>query len=634
MMANTARKLVALGLALTALTGQSIAQSPVVTLEPSIVQAEVPMRDGIALAADVYFPGPVEHMPKGGWPIILMRTPYDRTSRLKGLTERYVSHGYALVVEDTRGRYNSGGHWSLTGVDGNDGYDTAKWILAQPWSNGKIGTVGTSYEGGTQHAMAIAGAPGLSAMVPRFAVSDIGEFGVRHQGAFELRFYNWVFAMGDPGQENGSLKAARRAVSDPASAPAIVALASKTSEYVRALPLRPGTTPLRLAPDYERWLVEALSHGDNDAFWTDSGFGVSDHIAEWKDVPAYHVTGWYDSWAHQVADINYPLLARTKHSPQRLIVGPWTHSRQGVPEAGEADFTPDARIDIEQLEVRWFDHFLKGEDNGVERVAPVRIYVMGGGDGHRTAKGHIFVGGYWRDEHEWPLARTRYTPWYLHVGGTLSPSKPEPSSPISYAFDPKHPVPTLGGNVSSQGKLASAGVVDQTCSPAQPLCEDTRPLAARNDVIAFRSEPLAGDLEITGPLLVKIWAASDGPDTDFTAKLVDEWPPSTDFPAGYAMNVNDGIIRGRYRASLKHATPMVPGTIYPFEIRLYPTSLIVKAGHRLRLDIASSNFPRFDVNPNTGEALNQNRRTRVATNTIYLDPAHPSAIILPVIPAH
>jgi len=589
-----------------------------------------PMRDGVKLAADVYLPAPPEQRPRGGWPVILMRTPYDKTVRAVPFASFFAARGYAVVVQDIRGRYASEGHWNFLGNDGNDGFDTTAWIARQPWSNGKIGTVGTSYEGGTQHAMALANAPNLTAMVPLFALSNVGEFGMRHAGAFELRFFNWVFSTGEPGQP--SMKAALRAADNPANAPALFELANHVTDYVQKLPLRPGTTPLRHAPDYERFLVEAMGHGDDDAYWTDSGFDVLHHVATYKDLPEYHVTGWYDSWSHQVADINFPLLRASKKSPQKLIVGPWIHSHQGDPTAGEAAFTPDARIDLNAFELRWFDRWLKGLDNGAERDPAVRIYVMGGGDAHKTPEGRIFVGGHWRNEQEWPLARMRPVSWYLHPHGLLSAAPPEDAQPVSWRFDPAHPVPTLGGNNSSQGKLATQGVADQKCERSNPFCGNDLPLAARTDVVVFRSAPFARDMEITGPLVATIWASSDGPDTDFTAKLIDEYPPNADFPHGFDLNIDDGIVRGRYRNSPAQADFMKPGTIYPFTIELYPTSMLIKAGHRLRLDISSSNFPRFDANPNTGEPLNDNRRTRIAANTVWLDPAHPSQIVLPVIP--
>jgi hypothetical protein len=222
---------------------------------------------------------------------------------------------------------------------------------------------------------------------------------------------------------------------------------------------------LKFAPDYEAWLIEAMRHGDYDDFWKNHGSSVVDHLAEYKDVPIYHVTGWYDSWGTPVANLNYPELRKAKKSLQRLIIGPWTHGGQIRSYAGEAQFTDDAALDFNAWRLRWFDHWLKGVDNGVDREAPVRIYVMGGGDARKTPDGRLFVGGYWRDEQEWPLARTTPTPYYLHANGVLSSDKPANDPPATYVFDPRNPVPTLGGNVSSQGTLMFQGAADQRCRP-------------------------------------------------------------------------------------------------------------------------------------------------------------------------
>jgi len=592
----------------------------------------IPMRDGVHLAADIYRPaaGPAGVR----FPALLMRTPYSKTVRAPPFADYFAARGYVVVVEDVRGRYKSQGHWRPMHDDGADGYDTAEWIGRQSWSDGGIGTLGTSYEGATQHALAIAGAPNVKTMIPLFSMSDAGRYGVRHNGAFELRWFNWVFSLGDPGG-TPNLTAAARAASDPAAAPALAELVTQVPEYVRALPLRPGTTPLAFAPDYEKWLIDVMSHGGGDPVYTTMGIDVPDHVAYYKDVPVYHVTGWYDSWSLQVANINFATLRAHKQSLQRLIVGPWTHSRPGASFAGEAQFTPDAAIDLNAFEQRWFDHWLKGVDNGVEREPPVRLYVMGGGDAHRTPEGRVFVGGHWRDEQEWPLSRARATAYYLHAGGVLSTERPAAHAPITYRFDPSHPVPTIGGNLSSQGALAKEGAADQRCRPELWTCAGSAaPLATRNDVLVFQTAPLAADLEVTGRLIVTLWAASDSPDTDFTAKLIDVYPPNGDFPHGIDLNVGDSIVRARYRhGSTAPAEMLEPGKPYELTIELYPTSLVFKRGHRIRLDISSSNFPRFDVNPNTGEPLNDNRRLRVAENSVYLDPAHPSRIMLPVVAA-
>jgi putative CocE/NonD family hydrolase len=592
----------------------------------------VAARDGVRLATDVYRPGRNGAPVDGRFPTILQRTPYNK-ERDAALAEYFVPRGYVVVLQDVRGRYGSEGRWRPIADDPADGADTTGWIVRQPWSDGGVGTVGTSYAGATQHALAIAGAPGLKTMIPVDAMSNTGHYGVRHNGAFELRFLNWVYTLGNAAMTPNEAAAAARAAQPPEAAPALAEFGHRVREYVLALPLRPGTTPLKFAPDYEAWLVEAMSHGDYDDFWKNAGSSVVDHLAEYKDVPVYHVTGWYDSWGTQVANMNFVQLRAAKKSLQRLIVGPWTHGGQARHYAGEAEFTPDAALDFNAWRQRWLDRWLKQVPNGVENEAPVRLYVMGGGEPHRTRDGRLFVGGRWRDEQEWPLARTVYTNYYLQAGGALSPSAPAEAPPTSYLFDPMRPVPTLGGNVSSQGTLMFQGAADQRCRADFWLCQDTRPLSSRNDVLVFQTPPLDRDVEVTGRLVVKLWAASSAPDTDFTAKLIDVYPPNRDYPQGVDLNVADSIVRARYRGGPGRAALMTPGTPYEFTIEMYPTALVFRRGHRIRLDVSSSNFPRFDVNPNTGEPLNGNRRVQVATNTVYHDPKRPSHIVLPIVPA-
>ncbi len=514
----------------------------------------VAMRDGVRLATNVWRPARGQPVP-GRFPVILERTPYDKDES-DWWARQFVPHGYVFVAQDVRGRYASEGRWRPHRDDGRDGYDTAKWIGEQPWCDGAIGTVGISYPGGTQHALALADPPYLKAMVPTDAMSNYGRYGIRHNGAFELRFFNWIFHLGfapTPVRQPGI---------DPAAGELLGKLREQVRDHVRGLPLRRGTTPLRLAPDYEDWLVEAMRHGGNDAFWREMGASVVDHLDAYKDIPVYHVSGWYDSWALPVANLNYVELSRTKKSLQRLIMGPWTHGGQERSYAGEAEFGPEAAIDFPALQRLWFDRWLKGSDNGVEREPPVRIFVMGGGDGHRTPEGRVFVGGGWRDEREWPLARTQPTPYYLHADGSLSTEKPAASPPTRYLFDPRRPVPTIGGNLSSEGSLMPRGALDQRCRKEIWTCEDERPLSARNDVLVFRSGPLAQDLEVTGRLVVKLWASSSAPDTDFTAKLVDVYPASADFPGGVELNVGDSVVRARFRDGLDRESLMTPGEVH------------------------------------------------------------------------
>ena len=583
----------------------------------------VPMRDGVRLATDLYVPARDGVRLEGRFPAIMERTPYNKDGAGKSWAFYYASRGYVAIAQDTRGRYNSEGIWHMMTDDVTDGYDTAAWIVKQPWSDGGFATLGTSYPGGTQHALALSNPPGLKAMVPVDAVSNAGYFGMRNGGAFELRFMNWIFTIGAP--------AGSRAARDPATRAVLEEAAKNVRQYLQNLPVRRDLTPIRLAPEYEEWLVWAMSHGENDAYWKQPGFDVVDQIARYKDIPVYLVGGWYDSWARQTT-MSYMALSRNKKSPQKVILGPWIHGAHTSSAHGQVDFGPAAAINGLEFRLRWFDRWLKNVQNGAENDAPVKIFVMGGGSEARTASGRHLHGGAWRDEKEWPLARTRFTPYYLRAEGRLTPEKPtEASGHTAYDFDPGNPVPTIGGNISSGTGIMLQGVWDQKCGEHVWNCKNSLPLSARRDVVVFMTPPLAEDLEVTGPIDVKLWASSSALDTDFTAKLIDVHPPSPDFPAGIDMSLEDGILRARFRASLEKPELMKPGVIYEFAIQLYPTSNLFKAGHRIRLDISSSNFPRFDVNPNTGEPLNAHRRLVTATNTIYYDRAHPSHVLLPVI---
>ena len=585
----------------------------------------VAMRDGTKLATDVYLPAQDGESHVEKLPVILTRTPYNK-SGARSFGQYFAKHGYAFVAQDTRGRYDSEGVWHWLTDDGRDGADCAAWIAQQPWANGKIGMVGTSYVGGTQHAMAMEKVPQLVTAIPVDAVSNMGRQSMRNAGAFELRFWNWILLNAGRGS---------RAAQDPATAAVLKEMAAHRLDYLKQLPLRRGTTPLKLAPEFEDWLIEAMRHGANDSFWEQNN--ILDFPQRYKDMPLYLVGGWYDSWAGNTT-ANFTALTRALKSPVYLIMGPWIHGAQGRSAHGQVDFGKDAAIADELAWRRaWFDHWLKGADNSIGKAAPfatkVRLFVMGTGDGSKTKEGRLNHGGYWRDEQEWPLARTRPTPFYLQPGGALTTSQPAaPNASTSFIFDPRDPVPTLGGNISSGDGIMQQGAWDQRGGTnfwnwPQPL-----PLSARNDVLVFQTEPLAADTEVTGEIEVRLWAKSTAVDTDFTAKLVDVHPPNAGFPGGFDLNIADGIVRARFRDSLKQEKLMRPGTVYPFTVKLYPTANVFKKGHRIRVDISSSNFPRFDVNPNTGEPLAEHRRTVTANNTILHDREHPSHLVLPVIP--
>ena len=342
-----------------------------------------------------------------------------------------------------------------------------------------------------------------------------------------------------------------------------------------------------------------------------------------------------------------------------MLMGPWTHGIHTLEQSfsGDVEFGEEAALDdFRNLHLRYFDRALKGVDNGEAEAPPVRIFAMGGGGGYRTSGGRLFHGGRWRDEAEWPLARTNYTPYYLHGDGTLSTEEPDADGGGTvYRFDPADPVPSIGGNVSSLSEIgplppgvgdpANApwrarveqlmvpGGFDQVEGPEFYGCEPPYlPLGSRPDVLVFATGALAEDVEVTGPIEVKLWVSSSAPDTDFTAKLIDWYPPSRWYPHGYALNLTDSIARLRYRNGREKGELLTPGEAAELTITLYPTSNLFAAGHRIRLDVSSSNFPRFDVNPNTGDPIGRERRRQGADNRVHHNRAQPSHVVLPVIP--
>ncbi len=581
------------------------------------------VRDGTRLALDVYLPAEDGKPLPGKHPTLLARTPYNKNGMVAE-ARWFAARGYAVVINDVRGRFASEGEWRMLTDDPQDGYDLVEWMSKQPWCNGKVGTFGTSYVGGTQHALACARPSSLACMIPVDSVSNTGIAGIRHSGAFELRFMNWIFTIGAPN--------ARAALADPRLKAALEQNGRRMPQHLLQLPIRPGMTPLKQVPEYERWLVEVMRHGDNDGFWKQPGYSVVDNGARYADVPVYHVTGWYDSWCRQNV-LNWQALSKAKKSPQMLIIGPWTHGGQGRNVAGEIDFPSEAALAFNDWRLRWFDHWLKGIDNSVEEEARVKLFIMGGGDGRKSKEGRLRHGGRWRNEHSFPLERTQFTPYYLHVDGRLEPNRPVvKTAATTFRFDPANPVPTIGGNLSSVGGLLEAGGFDQRCRADTLFARDQLPLSQRRDILVFQTDPLKENVEVTGPIVVNLFVSSSAVDTDFTAKLIDVYPRSEDYPLGFDLNIGDSITRMRYRKSLEKAELMEAGKIYPVAIHLYPTANVFAKGHRIRLDISSSNFPRFDLNPNTGEPLQQHRRLIAADNTVYHDAEHASHVVLPIIP--
>lgn len=611
-----------LGLSLLGLFSGLISAQEAASTAKVEKNVRVSMRDGVTLATDVYLPADPA---ASRWPAVLTRTPYNKDGAKK-MGEYFASQGYAFVAQDTRGRYASEGVWHWMTDDGKDGADCAAWIAAQSWSDGKIGMVGTSYVGGTQHAMALEKVPQLTTVIPVDAVSNMGRQSMRNAGAFEMRFWNWIMLNAGRGS-NAALDLATQAE--------LQEMADHRWDYLKMLPFRHGSTPLKLAPEYEDWLIQAMRHGKDDDFWAQNN--ILADPSRYKDMPVYLVGGWYDSWAGNTT-ANFAALSKALKSDVYLIMGPWIHGMQDKAHHGQVDYGPSAAIP-DQLAWRkeWFDHWLKGLDNSIGKAPPfaskVRIFVMGTADGGKTPDGLLKHGGTWRDEAEWPLSRAKATAFYLQPSGVLAPQKPSAkTASTTYDFDPRNPVPTLGGNISSGDGIMQQGAWDQRGGEKHWNWPQPIPLSARPDVLVFQTAPLSEDVEVTGEIEVRLWASSSALDTDFTAKLVDVYPASADWPHGFDLNIGDGILRARFRESLQQEKLLQPGKVYPFTIKLYPTSNVFKKGHRIRVDISSSNFPRFDVNPNTGEPLQQHRRSVVATNTIFHDAEHPSHILLPLVP--
>jgi len=621
--------------AVTALVGSAwtlVAQEPprqdeVVLFAESLM---VPMRDGVRLATDIYRPA-VNGVPVAArLPLLLHRTGYGKTgAALVRQARAFAAHGYVVAVQDDRGTYQSEGvQYKYVGW-GKDGYDTIEWLAQLPYTNGSIGMWGTSYAAHTQASAAILKPPHLKTIVLNMGGLYNGwQHKIRNHGAFELaQQLGWAFTQlaaqtGDP------------------TAHDLLAL-EKSSDWVGALRARPGLSPLAAAPNFESYIFDMLTHGDYDDYWKQGDLNWSAHYPETSDIPMLHVSGWYDSYTAGAIG-NFVGLSKIKTSPVRLLVGPWVHARNTQSHSGDVEFGPGAAIaDFnEGLHLRWFDHFLKGVANGVEAEPRVRLFVMGTGDGRKDRNGRLNHGGFWTTADEWPLPGTTLVNYHLHGDGTLDRTPPDTaSSGTTYSYDPRSPVPTIGGSFSGQPGLVAAGGFDQR---ERPFDGDPDkgffgskppylPLRARDDVAVFQTAPLSGDVSIVGPIVVQLFASSSAVDTDFTAKLVDVYPPSRDYPGGYDLNLTDGIIRARYRGSPARAELMKPGTVYEFTIEAFPTANVFKQGHRIRVDISSSNFPRFDLNPNTGEPLGLNRRMVVADNTIWHDRTHPSHIVLPVV---
>lgn len=556
-----------------------------VTIQPGV---SVKMRDGVSLVADIYRPVSDEK-----FPVLLSRTPYNRTGDPR-MANELASHGYIVILQDARGRFASGGEFYPFRNESNDGFDTVEWAAKLDQSNGKVGMFGGSYVGATQMLAAMAAPPHLVSIFPYVTASEYYDGWTYQNGALMQWFSSsWT---------SGLVIDTLRRKAEQAQMP---------KDWVNTLPLQDYPlvkTPqtFELAPYFRDWLV----HERDDPYWAQ--WRVSDHYSEMK-IMGLHAGGWHDLFLKGSIK-NYTGLRAQAGTPearagQRLIVGPWAHAATSpTGKIGDVTFGKDAVMDTTATTLKWFDYTLKGVKNEYASGAPVRLFIMGD--------------NVWRDEQEFPLARTRYTKYYFHStkaansvsgDGTLSVTAPGSEKKEQFTYDPQNPVPTIGGRLCCGTQLA-------------PGPADQRSNESRSDVLVFSTPALTEDIEVTGYIAVELYASTSAVDTDFTALLVDV------DESGYARFLTDGIVRARYLESTRQALPITPGKIYKFTIDLWATANVFKAGHRIRLYVSSSNFPRFNRNMNTGEDITAATRSVKAEQTIYHDRERPSALILPVIP--
>ena len=606
-----------------------------ITEDAVISDIMVAMRDSVRLATDVYLPAG-----DGPHPVLLERTPYDKRGSNHGdftladpeprakpeIARWFANAGYAFVLQDCRGRYGSEGVFTKYLDEAEDGADTLAWLLDQPWCDGRVGTLGLSYGAHVQSALACLDPPGLGAMfLDSGGFSSAYHGGARQGGAFELKQLTWA-------RKHALL--APETAADPLRRAALEA--EDISDWIGRRWSR-GHSPLAAAPEYERYVVEQWDNDRFTDFWKRTGIYARGCYDRFANVPMVHMSSWYDPYSQAAID-NFCGLAPIKRGPVKLVLGPWIHGQRSVTYSGDVDFGPEAPLDGQigpdyfTLRRDWFDRYLLDRDAPEHMPAPVRIFVMGGGSGRRTADGRLDHGGHWRNEQEWPLARTTPTRLYLHGNGALLPAVPgEGAEPLAYDFDPTDPVPTIGGAIASGAPLMFAGAYDQR--ETSDLFRATNPgraLADRADVLIFETAPLDADIELTGRIVAHLHVGSSAIDTDFTIKLVDVHPSSPDYPQGYAMNLAHGILRSRFRASFEHPEPMESDKSYELAIPTFPTSNRFLAGHRIRIEVSSSNFPHFDVNPNSDWRV-PGAAPQVAHNRVYVDRDHPSHIVLPVV---
>ncbi len=540
------------------------------------------MRDEVALSSDLYLPRGA-----GAAPTVLMRTPYSNNMpEIIAKARTLAGSGYACVVQDVRGRWDSNGQHNPFHGHAEDGYDTHEWIGRQEWSNGRIGMAGASYLGLVQWAAAHQGSAYLTCLAPRVICGDFFKGLLYPGGAFQLNVaLTWGMRTNGRTAQNIDFH--------------------NWAEAFRYLPVAEMD---ELAGRRLQFWKDWLAHPTYDEYW--AAIDPEPHFDSIA-VPAFNMGGWYDLYSTYTFTTFNDLIRKGSGEARRsrLIVGPWPHRLSTSTWLGDVDFGVASRVDLDAEELRWFDYWLKGIDNGIVDEPPLRLFIMGT--------------NVWRDEHEWPLDRTDWQKWHLHSSGGantvrgdggLSRDTPADETPDRFVYDPAFPVQTVGGNNCCSPELVPWGPYDQ------------RAVEMRSDVLVYTSGPLEEDLEVTGPIKLVLHAATDGPDTDWTGKLVDV------APNGFARNLCDGILRARCRESLTEPSLLEANRVYEYEIDLMVTGNVFLAGHRIRLEVASSNFPRFDRNPNTGHDMGADADLRVAHQTVHHDRSRPSHLLLPVIP--
>jgi putative CocE/NonD family hydrolase len=587
------------------------------------------MRDGIKLSSDIFFPSLNGKKAPGPFPVVLERTPYDKTaSRAHSKGNYFARRGYICVIQDVRGRFKSEGEWYAFADEAEDGHDTVEWLAKQDWCNGKIGTMGGSYAGSDQAALATLNPPHLSTMIIDVGASNYFHSSMRHNGTVEQRFLIYIFRMAASSKE---------ALNDPGLRNELIRIYNEDMEsIINKFPLREGTTILNRLPSYEKWAIDIQTHGEYSEYWHKRGYSPDKYYQEHADVPTLYLGGWYDSYARNTCE-SYIKLSKIKETDQFLLMGPWTHGQYEVTFSGDLDFGNDSQINFNDLKLSWFDKYMKDMYTSFSDGQPVRYFTMGGGDGNIKRDNPftdelIHQGGIWKSSNDWPIPNTTFTNYYLNSNGKLLLDKPNKIDLefSSFTFDPKDPVPTIGGGISAASGYIEPGGYNQVAGSRFVGSRDNLPLKSRHDVLSFETEVLNKEVEITGPIKIKLFISSSAIDTDFTAKLLDIHPVSDNYSSGLELNITDSIIRCRYRNGFVNPEFMIPNEIYSVEFELYPTSILIKKNHKIGLHISSSNWPRFDVNHNTGGSLGLDRDYIVANQKVYHSIQNPSYIVLPL----